>query len=418
MLRVVDGTTGDPLPGAQVWWASIHEITRFRESSRGATHWSDPAILEQIGNKEFADSSGHIGMQGKPSIGVLFTGRHGELSGTGLRNLSEFGSLDKAEKAELEYAMPASEDLELFPDRTLEVRVVDSRGQSQGNVAVSLRLERGEQEKEVWRGKTSREDGIARIEHVDRLLPDFYRARRSGRSVEVYADFGFVTYPSAAVRIDASPWPATAVQLTLPDTGSLTVTVFDENWQPTTERAMVYVAVAELSDPSLPTIGEGDIEGGSIRFGSIPLGLNLVVHVSFYGMRGSIRREIRGPDGYRSDVELVLHQSAPTPLITGRLLDDLGQPIRSRAARFYWAAHNDRGNSFAGGNQVLATNVDGRFEARLGTAPYPGGSYSIRLSCEGSYAERELTADYVFEHNELGNLRLDREQEEPPARSR
>ena len=407
-LLIVDGTSGDPLPGARVRWADLVEIHRFRSSQVDRRGWTEATVVEQIGRLDVADASGFIRVPGELGAG-WFTAHHGELSATDRRIFMHESRVTTPTEERISYG---TEALLLFPDRALEIQVVDSQGRPREGIEVCLRVAGLPFQSEIWRGTTRAEDGIARIEHTDSLLEQFYEWARMGKHGELFADFGFATRPPVNQRIDPLRWPQEPIQLELPGIGSLRVTVLDQSGQPTTERVKVYVDATDPGEALTSRIGEGDVDNGSIRFGSIQYGLRLAVSVSFYGRRDSIRREIAGPDSYQQDLELTVHESAPTPLITARPMDSKGQPIVSRAVLFRFVSRNAHGDTLSSGSQALMTDSSGRFEAQLLTALYPQGSCSIRLSYDGYYTERELTADLAFEHIELGDLRLDREEEE------
>jgi len=389
-LHVMHGITGERLAGVRVQaqWGKLGERRILQSDDQGVAEVEVP-----------------------PGT-IFFSANHGELSGTAF--FREHGSMSAKQEQPFE--------LLLFPERVLYIQVVDGNGNPRAEVAVCLRTEGAPQQgwftldpgnpdppmptaiQEVWRGATAGQLGIARVEPLRLLLDDYYAALRAGRAATLFADLAFPTHPPAAVQIDPLQWPQAPVQLVLPELGSLTVVVLDSSGQPTSERAKVYVdAALPLERPSL-RVGERDLESGRMLFDSVPYGLPLAVEVSFYGQRDAIRRKIDGPTHAQPELELVIVESSPMPVIVGRLVGASGAPIGLASVTVQ--SLNRAGEALSFGTYELKLTA-GVFECLLATRIYEGGSVTLRFESAGLVATRELRSELTHLRIGLGDVKLE-----------
>jgi hypothetical protein len=433
-LAVVDGTTGQRLRGARLVWAEQAEIKA--RAAGGGSYGKLAEALERSGHELFSDENGEAVWRHWPEA-IVVAASYGELRAEATVTAGPGGSLHghaSVAFSEVTWRSPdgrtgsmsnQQEELLLFPDRALEIQVVDSRGVPRAGIKVRLAGDRAVVQraqtldghdlapaqrprltKEWWRGVTEGAHGVARIEHADEVLSAYYAAVRGGTPVSVFADLDFPS-PAAAVRLDPRLWPVEPVRLVLPELGSLTVIVLDAGGRPTRERVKVLVdSAAQEAERSSQRIGEGVLAGGRVTIGDVPLALPLSVNVSFYGQRAAVHRQIDGPTAAQPHVELVVHESPPTPMLAGRILDPDGAPLREAHVTFKFESRDSTGEARVLGGQEVVTDAAGHFEILFTQRVYDRGSVELRLAAAGATARRVLANELGLPRIELGDVRL------------
>jgi hypothetical protein len=409
-----------------VVWAENSEIVQARSTGGGSPHETLTEVLERIGSELFSDENGEVAWKHWPQSVLVAAGSYGELRAEASA-ITGFAKVTwRSPDGRAGFVSDAREELLLFPDRALEIQVVDSTGAPREGIKVRLvgdravvqrswqtldpsdpaPAERSRLTKDMWRGVTAGARGVARIEHADDALSAFYEAVRDGVQVSVFADLDFPA-PAAAVRIDPQLWPVEPVRLVLPQLGSLTVIVLDAGGRPTRERVKVLVdSAAQGQERSSQRIGEGVLASGRITIGDVPLSLPLSVNISFYGRRAALHRQIDGPTAAQPDVELVVQESPPTPVLAGRILDAAGAPLGGASVTFKFESKDQTGEALAFGGQEVVTDSAGRFELLFTQRIYDGGSVELRIGVASATASRVLANELGLPRIELGDVRL------------
>ena len=363
-VRVVERASGAPVAGARVRWARAREPRAAADVEEELDLGSASVETDARGEARLALDAG----------AALVDARRGELWG--------FRRVDGGEGSTLV--------LSLVPDRTLAVRAVDGAGRPVAGVPVAIRLDALRAEGgDLWRGATG-EDGVARVRHFDALLGE--RAREAALA----AVLAFPTRSPVAAALEGVAGFAAPIELVVPDSGSLAVSVLDPSRRPV-DQASLRVAV-ERGDGALAQAGPASFERpipvarGEVVLPFVEVGLELHLQAEAPAWRPARARGFgpRAP-GEGARIEIVFGEA--WPVLVGRLVDERGAALPSRGLRARLAARADAAGGPASPSWQAwsTTDAQGRFRIELEHDP-AASSDELTLTVVGRGGAGERSA--------------------------
>lgn len=376
-LLVVDKATGAPQPDALVHWydESAHEF--INEADGNDDGWDEATeamfqfgdrVAGKAGWRMRADADGKARVtMGKHWTNVAVT--HGALYG-------ELMLRDNSVPPAGGYRV------ELAPDRSVRVRVVDDRGEPCADVPIGLIAIDGDDTDDVLvqLGTLAHTDaqGLATLPHLQtKCALDLDGPQRWG-------GFSFGRRDASApppkptwrvralvlgsrdpgVPFDATTPPAEPVELRLPPTGKLRVRA-ESAGKPVASFGRAYASRDDSHDDSheldVGKMAKADADG-SARFPLVALGVHYSIHSD---ADGGMQADCVGPTAAGQEVDVVLRSPTDAVILSGRLLTPDRQPAR-----------NTRMSVRAVGedlwmHEVAKTDADGRFTVNLGSVEEP-----------------------------------------------
>ena len=342
-VRVIDAASGAPVADAEVRWGDrglVEDIDLYAPEHR---HLRDDheLLLQRYGAMSRSDARGEA--RACVELGTTVTARRGELYG---ELHCDTGRV----------APPDGYRLQLRPDCTLRVKVVDVAGHATPEVWVGVRCfdadgcTASSNDREPGRALTDA-DGCASLAH----LQEWTYAPGSGQQWCVGIDLPGCS--DRGVAFDPSAPPGEPIVLQLPPSGRVQARV-ERSGQPLPAEADVLV--------SLQAVDGADDGGvlwqrrpgpdGWVHFDHVPLGRSFQADACYGDTRDD--RVFRGPSAAGECVSLVFAGTEAELVIQGRLLDDQGQPVRARQLQL--------GAVWSG---TMATDADGRFRLLRWIAP-------------------------------------------------
>ncbi|MCA8954173.1 MAG: hypothetical protein KDE27_31990, partial [Planctomycetes bacterium] len=289
--------------------------------------------------------------------------------------------------------------LVLLRDLTVRARVLDAAGRPLPGVCVGFcdASAAAGGAGSVLRESTA-PDGIATFEHAQR----FVRPEWGG---DAAVRLAIPLRAAVFAPLDLAALPAEPVELRLPATGEVVITLTDAAGAP----------IADLAEPvqaelyELASNGEREhwlpFAGNRLELRQVGLGLRFRLELSSAEVRGLL--EFDGPQQPRERIEQTLVvQRQPT--LSGRLVDVHGVPQQG-----YWWATNVR-DAAGFYNQYFETGADGRFHTAVppltdDPAAARGVLFRRTLPDPTRQAWLDLAAIGLHDgRNELGDIVLDR----------
>lgn len=252
-------------------------------------------------------------------------------------------------------------EIELGPDHSLRVRVVDGDGQPAGGVAVTFGEMWGPGMSAMRVGHT-RSDGIAELSHLQAQgSPDRWRGQLA---------VAVLTPQRRLARhlFTRDTWPAGVVELRLPSFGSVELRFVDpqgRTWVPPDDGYQHHVQVTVVAVDGEPVQRARQFHrvlDGVAVIEPVGLGLTLRAGLDGRGLAGATGElEFDGPreHGERCEVRVPV---VPAPTVSGRLVDTSSEPLVDRAYMVR-ILHLDRHREYAFGH----TAEDGAFRVPMPT---------------------------------------------------
>lgn len=197
-LRVVEKATGRAVPNASVRWLAVHDAVRVQ---LGLWRVAGALVDEVARNGQHveADDEGRVYLDRVEGTVVIIAESDGQFGWNAISRRSV-----------------SPDFVELVPDRTLRVEVVDSRAFPCAGVPVALRSRSGFDLDDVVRAVTREPDGVAEIPHAGMHLDAISFAQTS---IAIAA----ALEPPVEIPIDEGALPGDTVRLVLPPTGAVEV---------------------------------------------------------------------------------------------------------------------------------------------------------------------------------------------------
>jgi RNA polymerase sigma factor (sigma-70 family) len=365
-LQVIDRTNGAPASGVEVWYAAQSAVDGWYTADR-------EELLVEAGRKVVSDEAGEVFLTG-----------HGEGAFAVARSGGLYGEL----------WIPAEPEesliLELILDRTITIQVVNEAGTLLPGIPVGVWLKGPRHSQQLqWRGSTGL-DGTVSCTHADHRLPGIL-----DEGLVPYAALDATLFERVEAALDPLALGYEPARLVLPETGSVTVLLNDEQGLPAAD-CWVYAY------PITSDVGSGNrlekghrhsvhSREGRAHFSHVGLGMDL----EFTAQPGSDYREVvhkcAGPTVAGEELVLRLGFDEKWPVLVGRALsapdEVLGTTMLSGRIRVQTPAGEDL-------EQTVWVQTDAEGGFRIPIKAEPGPRTSMWLHLRSGVGESEvLSAD-------------------------
>ena len=384
-VRVVDGSDGPPVSGAQVFARYVTSeptsITNGEVCQEDVDRVDGKSLDEIVAGQaaQRTDAKGLVSVPAPVGGSTVIVARHGD----------RWGRLVLDEREEDEETDDEPEQLELMPDRTLVVRTVDPFGEPVGGVPVQLQRKRHGYRWSEHELRTDESNGEARFEHVQLRFAD-------GDPEAGWGVAAMVVAPDSPRRdLDPEHLPTEPIVFEIALGGAVVVDVFGPDGAPWAKGGTVSVGVIEDGQSRRSSAFtlvdrrtvERELEGARARFEHVAPGSELDVAFS---RGGSFSTHVftDGPDRAGDEVHVSLTMGADHPVLRLRLLDPDEEPLSEVDVR----VHIDNDESPFGGAGNARAQTD---EAGILFVELDPGWVSGRI--------------HVLEGNVSGVVELDRE---------
>ncbi len=352
-ILVVDAATGAPVADAEVVFdgaLTSERIAALPHDERNRYLQDREAAARTFGATTRTDAEGvaHVYVAARHAV---VHARHGARYGVLHLDATSQGP-------------PHRHRLELRPDRSVTVQVLDASGQPAIGVPLRIRgsgedsVRVSEAAASVSPVETTAPDGVTTFVHLQNahalnLLPN---ARDATWQV-------FVAVPGlehVAAAVDLHVPPATPIVLRLPPTGAIATRLVAAGRR-VGGRDLKLTTEAALDGPNAWNLGwprKADADGWT-RFPHVPLG------ATFRVLAGHpvASRAFAGPVTAGEELRFEFAPGDGVLVLTGRLVDAASAPIRSSSAQV------DFDLGIAQGTAVVVTDADGHFTWVVGAKP-------------------------------------------------
>ncbi len=373
-VLVVDKATGAPVPGVEVWhcemvWSAWSDLAGDRE-----------LYVRQNGTRLVSDDTGEVLLPAFAKV-VAAVARHGTLYGERVLGTEE--------------PSPPSR-LELTPDVTLQVQVVDGAGKPVAGVRVGVQrqapLATGDLSPRLSHVEavaiTQEPDGLATFVHLHHRSPDLLLAGS-------WAVVGIEGALAPAVRVDFDPRtpPAEPVRLVLPPTGRLVVLVQDAHGGPMPDERVYLTPIVARSSDGRDVLAQRISVMSKQGRGEFPhVGLDLDLQVEAWPQEWP-RTELRqpGPRTAGEEVVVTLRFDQRHPVLTGRLIDASGA-IRGRERMSGRILIDRKDAPQAEDSLWVQIDAQGRFRIPIETPCVPEARCTVELKVGDTAQGNVMTA--------------------------
>lgn len=355
VVKVVEKATGSPLAGAVVHWFDETSWEYLMEKGGESEqyrelHWQGERFAELAGWRTRSDAQGLARVTSAEWTTVL--AQHGTLHGKTIlrgRTVEPIGG----------------HVVELVPDLSLTVRVVDDRGTPTADVPITVSVldKDGDQVASFgWSSihRSRAPDGLATIQHLQSLRAEVQGNSGPGAAkLEWRVRLFLPGHLDPGVAFDVAAPPAEPIELRLPPCGSLRVRAefagkpvpgFRTAWL-SQERGNEWRG---FQSNRLATV-DAD---GQARFSFVPLAQEYQVGSDAIG---GLYRKTPGPQHPGQEVEVLLSPADDAMIVTGRLLLPDRTPAGDRRITVRATGPNLRAQP------ELRTDHEGRFVVSLGS---------------------------------------------------
>lgn len=369
--------TKDPVRRARVAyleWSDLDPIASYEFSLR-----QDEA-LERFGRLFETDDAGVV-IVPRPRESAVVAAVAGE----------NHGSLD------LEPERSGRLLLELEPDRQLFVRVVDARGDPAGDQPVALRVQIRSNFRDVEVARSSAEDGIAVLRHLQRFARDHVGA-------EFAAGLVLLGRNPVETSFDPTNPPLEPIELVLPPCGNIELLLERADGSPVEEA--VSCRIARIRSPNEQTSRHSSLPltavGGRAFVSGVELDLDLRVS-AWSQHHASASQKFDGPVVPDETVVVRLPLGAAAPLAAGRAVREDGMPLADVSLGAALVHDGDQ-NSFTSGFTRVRTDAEGRFRLPLqGSRVRAANRTRLSLSLEQPLRGFELVGTATIGSSSAGS---------------
>lgn len=326
-VEVLRRADRSPVAGAEVVVVDLDESRSeqlMEEFFIGATV---DGILDQFGTRHLTGSDGRVRVP-MPREEALVAGRKDALFG--LHNWDRSATLASVDRRVT---------IEVDEAASLRVRVTDENGRPAAGVPVALRVGAGDFFSfDLLRASTGA-DGIGVIPRAAAFTAIFSPMDGGNFSAAIAA----VLPAPVTVTVDIQNLPAEPVELRLPPTGSVRVSVQTADGRPSTEPLLLALAKArdnpEDDDdwlapgmPGFDAAAQRTVNGEAL-FHHVGLGLPIQVSAVFPGAPMASIARAPGPQRAGETVQLILVEELDYPILIARLVDAAGQPLAGQTVQ-------------------------------------------------------------------------------------
>lgn len=352
-VRVLDGQTGAPVEGAEVVWLFTQAgvvpwemLRRLPPDEEERLSLDREAAAREHGSSARSDANGLVEVAVRPN-GVRLYARAVGRYGTAFVDL-------------VGTPPPGGHRLLLLPERELRVAVLDAEGKPA--IGVPVRIVRdGDPEPKYGSpiryecARIAAPDGVARLMHLqDRFST---QQRQSTKGWRVRVELPYLNGVSAP--FDPEALPAEPVELHLPPTGQMLArTTFEGRRPDHIDAVYLYPDEPEMVRTYQHAARRTSELDGWVCFRHVPLGHHFVVRAS---QTGTTDQRVAGPTVADETVRIEITRPPRDPMITGRLVDESGSPMRDVEGYTREAWQFSLGGGRGSGGSELRSDSDGRF---------------------------------------------------------
>jgi len=286
------------------------------------------------------------------------------------------------------------DQLELVIKRValLRIHVVDERGVAVEGAPVGLRMKEDMFQQDMMRNYTN-EKGWTNL-RLFQLLLDRVEAGTTYAAI-----MGLFKEP-VEKAVDLRDLPEDGVQLVMPDAGSMTVTVVDQEGNPVEE----YVGVLlNIIDPNAAPQEDEMFEqqdfvdttqSGRLTIPRIGFDLNIEVKATTMNEILSGTVTIEGPTRSHPHVDVEVQIGMEAAVIRGRLVNSEGKPGPNITLRSRMKEEYENGSSSTGGS--VRTDEEGYFQIKLDQAELQAGAtrtLTLVMKATRKKPERDVVVD-------------------------
>ena len=258
--------------------------------------------------------------------------------------------------------------LELRETESLQVLVVDEAGAPSAGVPVSLRFGGDEYTMDFLRTTTGA-DGIGVLKHAQLLLDAFSPGPREELSVALALPLA----TPVSAPLEPGHFPREPVRLVLPPCGRVEIELRKPDGTLLGGEQLVFLRTARLvtaddDDMGIPGLPGFDstatrARDGRAVFPRVGIALQLEASTIFPGAPEASKVKGAGPVLAGATARLVLEETQNYPILSGRLLDAKGQPLRSCSVELRFPA--DKNEMGLSSHRSVPLDAEGRFRVAL-----------------------------------------------------
>lgn len=255
------------------------------------------------------------------------------------------------------------EEMELAIKRValLRIHVVDGKGVPVEGAPVGLRMKQDAFSQDMMRNFTN-EQGWTNLRLFNLLLE---RLPADG----TYAALMGLFEKPVEKLVDLHDLPKEGVELVMPATGSLTVTVLDQQGAPLEEYVGVLLNIIdpdagpqEFNEEDQPDLVD-TTRTGQLTIPAVGLGLDILVKATSVNGVLSGSQVVEGPTATNPDVSVEITVGMEAAVIKGRLVNEEGKPGPNISLRSRMELEHENGSSST--SSSVRTDEEGYFKIRL-----------------------------------------------------
>ena len=312
LVTVVDSTTGDPLPGAEVIYLDLARFPIPLEGIQEFARWGGDSFFAMLGDRYRCDADGQ----------VLLPQPQGRLALV-LRTRNHFTLVDRAslveDVVEGKELVLAAQQVEVLP-----VQVVGAAGRGLAGADVMFRADRDRDNGDLQRTLTD-VDGMAYLK-----VTPYAKSMLAGTSTHAYLLIAGLDPIRAG--FDLQDLPQDPVRLVMPEVGSVEILAQGHE---AGQRLFAGISpLVETSDPDRPWRSEGEgltrrMENGRLFLPYVGLGEYLRISMGVADMSERVEIERWGPQVAGESVKVTLRLEDPYPSVEGRILNTEGKVAKN-----------------------------------------------------------------------------------------
>lgn len=268
--------------------------------------------------------------------------------------------------------------IELEPDASVRVQVVDADGRAAPGFPVALSCESSLRD-DHWSAFTN-STGWIEVRHWSAAVQKCLAPEEAClRAVILARDDESIP----RLFFDAARGSSEPLKLMLPPLGRVAVRARSLDGLPLLAEDLHLSRPEDVGELGLPQFGlevfePDDNEPAAAVFERVGLGIDVCASTWHTGFK-AVHVVGRGPArvGETATIDLVVEE--PLPIVLGRLVDPDGRPLASHEAKMTWPSSNDAASTLT---KDFETNVDGRFRVSVGRRAGAWGPAADRVRFE------------------------------------
>lgn len=341
-VQVVDDATGEAVPYAVVFVIDLSDISDLTPEQL--------AILETL-SLDYQAMAEHFGQRYPTDAEGLVSIPTAEIS-------EEFGlhlmaGKDDSFGVQRELGKDGRIQIRLSPNQSVRVHLVNANGQDAIHEKVSLAYQ------SLFSGRPSPFLTVTTDAYGMALL------RLSGLNPEASSDTTHWIYPHTILRedfgfqIDLTQLPKEVVELALPPTGDLILSVTDSRGKPFTDLIHATLTFEQAPDYAFSLGQVKPNEDGTWLFHNVEIDQGFTFEIKTKGFAFTAKTQSIIPGSATGPVRIQLRLQPVRPVLLGQVVDAEGNPASGQEVKATLTHHNGTGRS-AGIND-LQLDVEGRF---------------------------------------------------------